>query len=92
MPQSQSRYYVYEAIEGKDSFVHSTQLADRVFPAKKAVETGTQEVLSIIFDAEQDFKKRLKQYSILDLLKLREDGSDGIDWRNYEPQSQTAFV
>lgn len=83
---------VYEAIEGKDSFVHSTQLADRVFPAKKAVETGTQEVLSIIFDAEQDFKKRLKEYSILDLLKLREDGSDGIDWRNYEPQSQTAFV
>ncbi|MFT8756096.1 Rrf2 family transcriptional regulator [Leuconostoc pseudomesenteroides] len=83
---------VYEAIEGKDSFVHSTQLADRVFPAKKAVETGTQEVLSIIFDAEQDFKKRLKQYSILDLLKLREDGSDGIDWRNYEPQNQTAFV
>lgn len=69
---------VYEAIEGKDSFVHSTQLADRVFPAKKAVETGTQEVLSIIFDAEQDFKKRLKQYSILDLLKLREYGG----WRN----------
>ncbi|EEJ42996.1 MAG: Rrf2 family transcriptional regulator [Leuconostoc mesenteroides] len=72
---------VYEAIEGEDSFIHSTQLADRVFPAKTAVVEGTKEVLSIVYEAEKDFKKRLKRTSIADLLLFAKEGEEIVDWR-----------
>ncbi|MGX4594316.1 RrF2 family transcriptional regulator [Leuconostoc sp. JNUCC 76] len=72
---------VYEAIEGEDSFIHSTQLADRVFPAKTAVAEGTKEVLSIVYEAEKDFKKRLKRTSIADLLLFAKEGEEIVDWR-----------
>ncbi|GMA70037.1 hypothetical protein GCM10025879_12830 [Leuconostoc litchii] len=72
---------VYEAIEGEDSFIHSTQLADRVFPAKNSVAEGTKEVLSIIYEAEQDFKKRLKRTSIANLLEFAKEGEEIVDWR-----------
>jgi hypothetical protein len=52
-----------------------------VFPAKTAVAEGTKEVLSIVYEAEKDFKKRLKRTSIADLLLFAKEGEEIVDWR-----------
>lgn len=74
---------VYEAIEGEDSFIHSTQLADRIFKGSdELVKSGTKEVLAIIYDAEQAFKQKLADYTIADILShIGEESIEAIDWR-----------
>ncbi|WP_220740672.1 RrF2 family transcriptional regulator [Leuconostoc miyukkimchii] len=84
---------VYEAIEGDNSFIHSTQLADRIFlnqesngrfeDVQQALEVATDDVLSVFNEAEQDFKQRLKNYTISKLLHhINADKFDKIDWRH----------
>ena len=80
---------VYEAIEGDGSFIHSTQLADRIFlnqASNKPVEDVQQAlevaVLTVFNDAEADFKKRLQNYTIAKLLQhINVDEFGKIDWR-----------
>ena len=70
---------VYEAIEGDGSFIHSTQLADRIFlnqasnkpveDVQQALEVAVDDVLTVFNDAEADFKKRLQNYTIAKLLQ-----------------------
>lgn len=83
---------VYEAIEGDDSFIHSTQLADRIFlnqasnkpveDVQQALEVAVDDVLTVFNDAEADFKKRLQNYTIAKLLQhINVDEFGKIDWR-----------
>ena len=83
---------VYQAIEGIGSFIHSTQLADRIFlsqqsnkrieDVQQALEVATNDVLTVFNEAEQDFKNRLQNYTIAKLLgHINVDGFDKIDWR-----------
>lgn len=83
---------VYEAIEGMGSFIHSTQLADRIFlsqesnkrieDVQQALEVATNDVLTVFNEAEQDFKNRLQNYTIAKLLgHINVDAFDKIDWR-----------
>ena len=70
---------VYQAIEGAGSFIHSTQLADRIFlsqesdnrveDVQQALEVATDDVLSVFNEAEQDFKNKLQNYTIAKLLQ-----------------------
>ncbi|MCT3058813.1 RrF2 family transcriptional regulator [Leuconostoc citreum] len=83
---------VYEAIEGDGSFIHSTQLADRIFlnqasnkpveDVQQALEVAVDDVLTVFNDAEADFKKRLQNYTIAKLLQhINVDEFGKIDWR-----------
>lgn len=83
---------VYEAIEGDGSFIHSTQLADRIFlsqaseqptvAVQQALDVAVDDVLSVFNDAEQDFKNRLQNYTIAKLLRhVNADNFEKIDWR-----------
>lgn len=83
---------VYEAIEGDGSFIHSTQLADRIFlnqqsdkpveDVQQALDVAVEDVLSVFNDAEQDFKSRLQNYTIAKLLRhVSETDFGKIDWR-----------
>ena len=83
---------VYEAIEGDGSFIHSTQLADRIFlnqasnkpveDVQQALEVAVDDVLKVFNDAEADFKKRLQNYTIAKLLQhINVDEFGKIDWR-----------
>ncbi|MGR8827194.1 Rrf2 family transcriptional regulator [Leuconostoc citreum] len=83
---------VYEAIEGDGSFIHSTQLADRIFlnqasnkpveDVQQALEIAVDDVLTVFNDAEADFKKRLQNYTIAKLLQhINVDEFGKIDWR-----------
>ena len=83
---------VYEAIEGDGSFIHSTQLADRIFlnqasnkpveDVQQALEVAGDDVLTVFNDAEADFKKRLQNYTIAKLLQhINVDEFGKIDWR-----------
>lgn len=83
---------VYEAIEGDGSFIHSTQLADRIFlnqasnkpveDVQQALEVAVDDVLTVFNDAEADFKKRLQNYTIAKLLRhINVDEFGKIDWR-----------
>ena len=83
---------VYQAIEGDGSFIRSTQLADRIFLNQKSdkpvedvqevLNVTITDVLTIFSEAEQDFKKRLKSYTIANLLQhVNVDEFGKIDWR-----------
>ena len=83
---------VYEAIESDGSFIHSTQLADRIFlnqasnkpveDVQQALEVAVDDVLTVFNDAEADFKKRLQNYTIAKLLQhINVDEFGKIDWR-----------
>ena len=83
---------VYEAIEGDGSFIHSTQLADRIFlnqasnkpveDVQQALEVAVDDVLTVFNDAEAAFKKRLQNYTIAKLLQhINVDEFGKIDWR-----------
>ena len=83
---------VYEALEGDGSFIHSTQLADRIFlnqasnkpveDVQQALEVAVDDVLTVFNDAEADFKKRLQNYTIAKLLQhINVDEFGKIDWR-----------
>ena len=83
---------VYEAIEGDGSFIHSTQLADRIFlnqasnkpveDLQQALEVAVDDVLTVFNDAEADFKKRLQNYTIAKLLQhINVDEFGKIEWR-----------
>ncbi|MCU4664865.1 Rrf2 family transcriptional regulator [Leuconostoc mesenteroides] len=83
---------VYEAIEGDGSFIHSTQLADRIFlnqqsdkpveDVQEVLEVAIADVLTTFSAAEQDFKKRLKSYTIANLMQNVDSTQFGeIDWR-----------
>lgn len=83
---------VYEAIEGDGSFIHSTQLADRIFlsqaseqptvAVQQALDVAVDDVLSVFNEAEQDFKNRLQNYTIAKLLRhVNADNFEKIDWR-----------
>lgn len=83
---------VYEAIEGDGSFIHSTQLANRIFlnqasnkpveDVQQALEVAVDDVLTVFNDAEADFKKRLQNYTIAKLLQhINVDEFGKIDWR-----------
>lgn len=83
---------VYQAIEGDGSFIRSTQLADRIFLNQKSdkpvedvqevLNVAITDVLTTFCEAEQDFKKRLKSYTIANLLQhVNVDEFGKIDWR-----------
>lgn len=83
---------VYEAIEGNGSFIHATQLADRIFlnqesnkpveDVQEALDVAVDDVLSMFNDAEQDFKQRLQRYTIAKLLRhVSAADFEKIDWR-----------
>ena len=83
---------VYEAIEGDGSFIHATQLADRIFlnqesnkpveDVQEALDVAVDDVLSVFNDAEQDFKQRLQRYTIAQLLRhVSAADFEKIDWR-----------
>ncbi len=83
---------VYQAIEGAGSFIHSTQLADRIFlsqesdnrveDVQQALEVSTDDVLTVFNEAEQDFKNKLQNYTIAKLLQhINVDDFGIIDWR-----------
>lgn len=83
---------VYEAIEGDGSFIHATQLADRIFlnqesnkpveDVQEALDVAVDDVLSVFNDAEQDFKQRLQRYTIAKLLRhVSAADFEKIDWR-----------
>ncbi|KGB51100.1 Rrf2 family transcriptional regulator [Leuconostoc mesenteroides P45] len=83
---------VYQAIEGDGSFIHSTQLADRIFLSQKsnkrvedvreALDIATNDVLTAFNEAEKDFKNSLQNYTIANLLQHVKANEFGyIDWR-----------
>ena len=95
---------VYEAIEGDGSFIHATQLADRIFlnqesnkpveDVQEALDVAVDDVLSVFNDAEQDFKQRLQRYTIAKLLRhVSAADFEKIDWRqvNWENNDESRY-
>lgn len=75
-----------------NSFIHSTQLADRIFlnqqsdksveDVQEVLDVAIADVLTTFSAAEQDFKKRLKSYTIANLMQNVDSTQFGeIDWR-----------
>lgn len=59
---------IFEAIEGKESAIRSTHLAERVFSSDDAVKNRENEVLNIFYEAERLFKQKLARYTLNDIL------------------------
>ncbi|EUJ29863.1 HTH-type transcriptional regulator iscR [Listeria grayi] len=72
---------IYEAIEGKESFIHSTNLAAKVFLYEDIIEAKESEILNVFFEAEELFKIRLGQYKFSQLLMNTEQINKGVDWK-----------
>ena len=81
-PEEITMLHIYEAIEGTHSFVRPTNLADKVFLRAEKIKDKKKEVLSVFFDAEQQFKARLQKYTLDSLLVEDSDRVDTVDWES----------
>jgi Rrf2 family protein len=80
MPEEITMLHIYEAIEGTHSFVRPTNLAEKVFLRADKIKNKKKEVLSVFFDAEQQFKARLQKYTLDSLLVEGSDRVENVDW------------
>nr|WP_319219266.1 Rrf2 family transcriptional regulator [uncultured Trichococcus sp.] len=81
-PEEITMLHIYEAIEGTHSFVRPTNLAEKVFLRADKIKDKKQEVLEVFFDAEQQFKARLQQYTLGSLLLEGSDHIGNADWES----------
>jgi Rrf2 family protein len=79
-PDEITMLHIYEAIEGTHSFVRPTNLAEKVFLRAEKIRDKKQEVLEVFFDAEQQFKARLQQYTLGSLLAEGSERIGAADW------------
>lgn len=80
-PREITMLHIYEAIEGEQSFVRSSNLAEKVFLHADKVKNKKREVLDVFFDAEKLFKQRLQQYNLESLLTEENHEVDSINWK-----------
>lgn len=81
-PEEITMLHIYEAIEGTHSFVRPTSLAEKVFLRADKIRDKKQEVLEVFFDAEQQFKGRLQQYTLGSLLVEGSERIGAADWES----------
>ena len=81
-PEEITMLHIYEAIEGTESFVRPTNLAEKVFLRAEKIKDKKNEVLAVFFDAEQQFKARLQKYTLDSLLVEDSDRVDTVDWES----------
>ncbi|RPA59128.1 Rrf2 family transcriptional regulator [Aerococcus agrisoli] len=79
-PKDMTMLHIYEAIEGEESFVRPTNLAEKVFIHADKIKNKKREVLDVFFDAEQQFKQRLQKYTLESLLMAGTDQVTTVDW------------
>lgn len=79
-PKEITMLHIYEAIEGKESFVRPTNLAEKVFLHADKIKSKKREVLDVFFDAEQQFKNRLQKYTLESLLFEGTEEVENVDW------------
>ncbi|WP_107996007.1 RrF2 family transcriptional regulator [Trichococcus paludicola] len=81
-PEDITMLHIYEAIEGTHSFVRPTNLAEKVFLRAEKIKYKKREVLEVFFDAEQQFKTRLQQYTLDSLLVEGSERVENVDWES----------
>lgn len=81
-PKDMTMLHIYEAIEGKESFVRPTNLAEKVFLHADKIKNKKREVLDVFSDAEQLFKQRLQKYTLESLLMAGTNEVNVIDWES----------
>lgn len=81
-PEEITMLHIYEAIEGTHSFVRPTNLAEKVFLRAEKIKYKKKEVLEVFFDAEQQFKARLQQYTLDSLLVEGSERVENVDWES----------
>lgn len=81
-PEEITMLHIYEAIEGTHSFVRPTNLAEKVFLRAEKIKDKKKEVLDVFFDAEQQFKARLQQYTLDSLLVEGSEMVGTVDWES----------
>ena len=81
-PEEITMLHIYEAIEGTQSVVRPSNLAEKVFFRAEKIKYKKQEVLEVFFDAEQQFKARLQKYTLDSLLVEGSDRVENVDWES----------
>lgn len=73
---------IFEAIDGKESAIHSSHLAEHVFFTNDSVIKKENEVLNIFYDAERLFKEKLNLFSLDDVLTSHDYEKKSFDWES----------
>lgn len=87
-PKEVTMLHIYEAIESEKSFVRPSNLAEKVFLHANKIKDKKREVLDVFFDAEQQFKQRLQQYTLEALLIEGASRVEPIDWEKVASKTE----
>lgn len=68
-PKDISFLDIFNAIEGQEHFIKTTNLVDKVFITKKEVLKKETMIISYLNQAEENYKDKLKQITIQSLLE-----------------------
>lgn len=79
-PKDISMLDIFEAIEGKNSFIQLTGLAEHVFLHPELVKRKEDEIMGYMLEAEKLFREHAAQYSLADILKTVSDQNGTVDW------------
>lgn len=71
---------VFEAIEGNERFVPNTDLVEKVFTHTDIANEQKREALNIFHRAEDEYKKKLADYTLDNILPTDIDNYTSIDW------------
>ncbi|MDE6953820.1 MAG: Rrf2 family transcriptional regulator [Erysipelotrichales bacterium] len=67
---------IFEVIEGKESFVETTHLVERVFENSMRIKETEDIILDYLHKAEEQYKDKLKEITLSDIVHSAQKSSD----------------
>lgn len=67
---------IFEVIEGKESFVETTHLVERVFENSMRIKETEDIILDYLYKAEEQYKDKLKEITLSDIVHSAQKSSD----------------
>ncbi len=69
-----SFFDIFEAIEGKEKFIQTTHLVDKVFDPTFNVKQTESVIMNYLNDAEYQYKSKLKEINLAEITKFAHKG------------------